>query len=560
MTPSGSDRPSSPAPGTPAGGDRAGGDRAGGDRAGGDRAGGDRAALLTRLTESAPLGIFLTDPMGRPVYVNPRMAAITGRTADQLTGDDWALMVHPDDRARVLAAMRAFIVGGDERLRQEYRICLPDGTERRVATETARAIGADGRVEGFAGTMEDISERHALETRAREAQKMEAVGRLAGGIAHDFNNLLTVIRTYTEFLAGDLPDGDPRRADAHQVLAATERAAALTRQLLAFGRRQPAATRRLDVNKAVRDLRPVLTRVVGPMVRVELALAGETPLAKIDPGQLEQVLLNLAQNAREAMPEGGTLMVRTSLVTLSRDDVAGHAMQLTAPVASIDPGDYVVLALQDAGRGMDEATQVRMFEPFFTTKLPGAGVGLGLATVWGIVTQAGGHLRVESAVGTGTTMEVWLPLAARHAPRRTSGAISTPLPTPTAGMPAATPSETILLVEDEPAVRTSVRRILERAGYRVLEARHGLDARLQWETRRHEIALVLTDVEMPEIDGTQLASTLRALSPDVRFVFMSGYTGEHPRATRRFGPHDVMIEKPFEARTLLDRVRQALDN
>jgi two-component system, cell cycle sensor histidine kinase and response regulator CckA len=545
MTPPGPDRPTSPAPGT--------------------SAAGDRAALLTRLTESAPLGIFLTDPVGRPVYVNPRMAAITGRDADQLTGDDWALMVHPDDRTRVLAAMRAFIAGGDERLRQEYRICLPDGTERRVATETARALGPDGGPEGFAGTMEDISERHALETRAREAQKMEAVGRLAGGIAHDFNNLLTVIRTYTEFLASDLPDGDPRRADAHQVLAATERAAALTRQLLAFGRRQPPATRPLDINRAVRDLRPVLTRVVGPAGRVELALADEgahggTPHAKIDPGQLEQVLLNLAQNAREAMPDGGTLTVRTSVRTLSRDDVTRHAMELTAPVASVEPGDYIVLALEDEGRGMDDATQARMFEPFFTTKLPGAGVGLGLATVWGIVTQAGGHLRVETGQGAGTTMEVWLPLVERHAPRRTSGAISTPLPTPGSGMPAVTPSETILLVEDEPAVRTSVRRILERAGYRVLEARHGLDARLQWEARRHEIALVLTDVEMPEIDGTQLASTLRAQSPDVRFVFMTGYTGEHPRTTRRFGPHDVMIEKPFEARTLLDRVRQALDN
>jgi CheY-like chemotaxis protein len=393
---------------------------------------------------------------------------------------------------------------------------------------------------------------------------MEAVGRLAGGIAHDFNNLLTVIRTYTEFLAGDLPDGDPRRADAHQVLAATERAAALTRQLLAFGRRQPAATRPLDVNRAVRDLKPVLSRVIGPAGRVELALADDgahaAPHAKIDPGQLEQVLLNLAQNARESMPDGGTLTVQTSVTTLSRDDVARHAMQLTAPVASVEPDDYVVLALKDQGRGMDEATQARMFEPFFTTKLPGAGVGLGLATVWGIVTQAGGHLRVETAAGAGTTMEVWLPLAERNAPRRPSGAISTPLPTPGSGMPAVTPSETILLVEDEPAVRTSVRRILERAGYRVLEARHGLDARLQWEQRRHEIALVLTDVEMPEIDGTQLASTLRALSPNVRFVFMSGYTGEHPRVTRRFGPHDVMIEKPFEARTLLDRVRQALDN
>ena len=520
----------------------------------------DRAALLTRLTESAPLGIFLTDPAGQPMYVNPRMAAITGRGADWLMGDDWTLMIHPDDRARVLSTMARFIASDDERLRQEYRISLPDGAERRVATETARAMGADGRVEGFAGTMEDISERHVLENRAREVQKMEAVGRLAGGIAHDFNNLLTVIRTYTEFLAGDLPDGDPRRADVHQVLAATERAAALTRQLLAFGRRQPPATRPLDVNRAVRDLKPVLARVVGSSVRVELELVPESPQAKIDPGQLEQVLLNLAQNAREAMPNGGTLTVSTGLMTLSRDDVTRHALALTAPVASVEPGDYVVLALRDEGRGMDQATQARMFEPFFTTKLPGAGVGLGLPTVWGIVTQAGGHLRVATTPEAGTTMEVWLPLAERHAPRRQSGAVTTPLPTPVGGQATVTPHETILLVEDEPAVRTSVRRILERAGYRVLEARHGLDARLQWEARRHDIALVLTDVEMPEIDGTQLASTLRALSPSVRFVFMSGYTGDHPRMNRRFGPHDVVLEKPFEARTLLERVRQALES
>jgi PAS domain S-box-containing protein len=522
-------------------------------------AGRERSALLERLAESAPIGIFLTDATGRPVYLNPRIEAITGREATWLVRDEWALMIHPDDRARVLAAIADFLANGSERLREEFRILLPDGSERRVASEAARATGPGGRVDGYAGTIEDISERHALELRAREALKMEAVGRLAGGIAHDFNNLLTVIRTYTEFLAGDLPDGDPRRADAHQVLAATERAAALTRQLLAFGRRQPPATRSLDVNRAVRDLRPVLSRVVGSTVHVDVALSPDAPDAKIDPGQLEQVMLNLAQNAREAMPEGGALVIGTTVTTLSRDDVARHALALTAPVASVEPGDYVVLSMRDAGRGMDESTQGRMFEPFFTTKSPGAGVGLGLPTVWGIVTQAGGHLRVASTPGAGTTVEVWLPLAERRTGRR-SGAISTPLPTPIPGAMPVIPSGTILLVEDETAVRTSVRRILERAGYRVLEARHGLDARLLWEARRHEIALVLTDVEMPEVDGTQLASTLRALSPAVRFVFMSGYTGEHPRMTRRLGPHDLTLEKPFEARTLLERVRQALES
>ena len=218
-----------------------------------------------------------------------------------------------------------------------------------------------------------------------------------------------------------------------------------------------------------------------------------------------------------------------------------------------------MLALRDVGRGMDDATQARMFEPFFTTKAPGAGVGLGLATVWGIVTQAGGHLRVETRPDAGTTVEVWLPLSEkRPAPRRSSGAIATPLPLQVPGG-ATAPTETILLVEDEPAVRTSVRRILERAGYRVLEARHGLDAKLLWETRRDDIALVLTDVVMPEVDGTELASVLRAQSPDVRFVFMSGYTGDQPVAARRLGPHDVLLEKPFEARTLLERVRQALE-
>src|SRR5215217_5764899 len=284
MTPPPHDRPSS-APSAPA-----------------PNLGRDRAALLERLAENAPIGIFLTDAMGRPVYLNPRFAEITGRSAEWLMRDEWALMVHPDDRTRVLATIADFIASGAERLREEFRIVLPDGTERRVASEAARAAATGDRIDGFAGTVEDISERHALEQRAREALKMEAVGRLAGGIAHDFNNLLTVIRTYTEFLAGDLPDGDPRRADAHQVLAATERAAALTRQLLAFGRRQPPATRALDLNRAVRNLRPVLARVVGSTVHVELALAAESPEVKIDSGQLEQVLLNLAQNAREAMP------------------------------------------------------------------------------------------------------------------------------------------------------------------------------------------------------------------------------------------------------------------
>ena len=307
----------------------------------------------------------------------------------------------------------------------------------------------------------------------------------------------------------------------------------------------------------MRELTPVIGRAVGPGVQVELALEADPSEAKIDPGQLEQVLLNVTQNAREAMPGGGTLELRTATATLSRQDIARHAVESTVPIGAVEPGDYVVLLLRDKGRGMDRTTQGRMFEPFFTTKAPGAGVGLGLSTVWGIVTSAGGHLRVDSAPGEGTTIELWLPLAEKATARRPSGAISTPLPTP---VPGVGRGETILLVEDEPAVRTSVRRILERAQYRVIEARHGLDARLTWEARRKEIALVLTDVVMPEIDGAELASALRALSPDVRFVFMSGYSDDQAGIMRRLGPRDVLLEKPFEARTLLERVRLALDN
>ena len=427
-------------------------------------------ARFRRLSEGAPLGMFLNDADGRTVYANARAAAIVGCDMEDLLGDGWKSKVHPEDSARMARARREFRDAESERGTFDYRVQRSDGAVRTVVVHVLRLHAPDGVTDGFVGMVEDTTERHMLEQQLRQAQKMEAVGQLAGGVAHDFNNLLTIIGGHLDFARDDLASLVPPAHTVHEDLAeiarATERARALVRQLLTFSRKQVVLQQAVDLNAVVRGAEQLLHRVLGDEIVLGTQLAAELLVVRADAVQLEQVLVNLALNARDAMltpghgrtGRGGTLTIDTGLMTLGPD---------TRTVWSgLAPGSYVRLSVTDTGHGIDDATRARLFEPFFTTKPVGAGTGLGLATVYGIVAQSGGAIRVESAPGEGARFEIALPRLAR--------AVAAPVPHP--GTMRARGRGTVLVVEDEPAVRVTTRRLLERNGYTVLEARHGADA------------------------------------------------------------------------------------
>jgi CheY-like chemotaxis protein len=375
----------------------------------------------------------------------------------------------------------------------------------------------------------------------RQTQKMEAIGRLAGGVAHDFNNLLTAICGYCELALGQLGPADPVVADLREVQAAGERARELTQQLLAFGRRQVLAPTVLDLGAVVRDTERMLHRVIGEDIDLRTILAGELGCVMADAGQMQQVLLNLAINARDAMPAGGTLTIETTDVVLDEIYAQLHP--------GVRPGPHVMLAVCDTGVGMDAATQAHAFEPFFTTKPVGQGTGLGLASVYGIVKQSGGDIRVHSEPGLGTTFRIYLP-------RVDAAAAALPLPAPA---PAPTGGETILVVEDEQRVRQYAQRVLEAAGYRVLMADGGVQALALAAAPAQVLDLLLTDVVMPGMNGREVAEALLARRPDLRVLFMSGYADN---AVVERGLVDVgvaLLAKPFSGSELLRRVRDVLD-
>jgi nitrogen-specific signal transduction histidine kinase/ActR/RegA family two-component response regulator len=389
----------------------------------------------------------------------------------------------------------------------------------------------------------DISARRAAEERLLVSQKMEAVGQLAAGIAHDFNNLLTAIHGFGELLGGSLPDGDPRRADLGEIMRAADRASELTRQLVAFSRRQILRPRVLDPAEVVEGIAPMLRRLMGE--HIALVTHTEPDLGRVmaDPSQLEQVLLNLAVNARDAMPEGGELTIETANVESDAEYPGNHA--------ELSPGPYVLLAISDTGEGMDPETKARAFEPFFTTKEPGKGTGLGLATVYGIVKQSLGSIYLSSEPGRGTTFKVYLPRVAEEA---TAVAETVTL------RPAATGTETILLVEDNAAVRTFARRVLESQGYMVLEAACSAEALPLAASQSGSLDLLVTDVVMPGMQGPQLAQQLRAVRPDMPVLYVSGFTEDSVIAQGIQKREVAFLPKPFTAEALGHAVRDAIEH
>jgi PAS domain S-box-containing protein len=505
-------------------------------------------ARFRSLSVSSPLGIYETDMEGRVRYANPRAEQIFGMAAAEALGHGWQARVHPDDLASMLAKWHPALAAGEDYM-NEYRLRLPDGTTRYVRKRSAAMRDAQGALCGSVGTIEDITEHHELEARLRQAQKMEAIGQLAGGIAHDFNNLLTVISGNLELATHEIPEGHAARGDLAEVTTAVRRAHALVRQLLTFSRKQVLSLRALDLNEMVRGAEKLLRRVIGEEIVLQVQLAAEPVIVEVDANQMEQVLLNLAINARDAIltPRhgytggSGTLSIEVGGCTLAAPQGGRWG--------SMPGGHYARLLVRDSGHGMDERTMSHAFEPFFTTKPVGEGTGLGLATVYGIVTQGGGAVRIDSAPGRGTEVEILLPRVGADAP----AAGEAPAPR----VETARTRETILLVEDERAVRTAARRLLERRGYAVLEAQHGADALLLWRERRDEIGVLVTDVRMPEMGGHELVSILRAEAPTLPVVYMSGYA-EH-QGTTPLGEREAFVEKPFTGDALAQAVALVLD-
>jgi PAS domain S-box-containing protein len=511
------------------------------DRRRADRALLESHSLLNAVVEGTSDAVFVKDLEGRYLMINSAGARSLGRTVEEVVGKDDRELFAPDT-ARALMRHDQEVLASGESQTFEETLTVAGGATRIYVAAKGVFRDAQGRVSGLVGISSDVTELKALEEQFRQAQKMEAVGRLAGGVAHDFNNLLTVINSYSDMVIQGLAPGHPDRELLTEIRQAGERAATLTRQLLAFSRKQVLQPRVVNLNALLGDLLRLLRRLIGEDVEVALVPDASLGLAEIDPGQFEQAIVNLAVNARDAMPQGGRLALETRNVAVE-GDAAGA-------LPGVAPGRYVSVSVRDDGEGMDELTRARIFEPFFTTKPAGEGTGLGLAMVYGFVKQSGGHVEVSSEPGRGTTFTLYLPLTQAPAPE------PRPAPDP-ARVPTGT--ETVLLVEDEDAVRRLSARVLRSRGYTVLEARDGEEAqRLATEHPGH-IDLAVTDLVMPRMSGRQLADVLATVRPRLRILFMSGYTDE---AVLRQGVHESSVDflqKPFGPSELARKVREVLD-
>ncbi len=494
------------------------------------------AATLSSIGDA----VAVADQDGRVTFLNPlaetltgwTLAAARGRPADEVLRFTAERTRQPMENP-VLRALRERVVVA---MQEPALLVSRSGAEVPVEHSTSPVRDESGAPRGAVLVFRDVSKRLQLEQQATHAQKMEAVGRLAGGVAGDFNNVLTVITGYAELLRAEIPSNNPIRRFVDEIIYAGERAASLTRHLLAFSRGATAQPRVIDLNSLLTGMEAMLRRLLGHGIELNLLTGPGVGRVRADPAQIEQVVVNLATNARDAMPQGGKLVIETANAELDEN---------TAANLSVKPGPYVMLAVSDTGIGMDAATRSRLFEPFFTTKAPGKGSGLGLATAYGAIKQADGCVTVYSQPGCGTIFEIYLP--------RVKEAVTEPV-----RPRSAKGSETILLVDDEEGVRKLVFAVLKSNGYDVVEASNGASALAVYEKNRHKIDMVLTDVVMPQMSGFELGKQLEEGSPGLKILYMSGYRDNAIGGAGTEVPR-AFLHKPFTPDVLLAKVREVLD-
>jgi two-component system, cell cycle sensor histidine kinase and response regulator CckA len=492
--------------------------------------------------QNANVGIWDLDYTTRLARWSEIMEAQFGLQPGTFGGtfEDFIALVHPEDRESVVASVRRAVTSGED-FSYEHRTTWPDGSVHWLRGAGRILLGEHGEPRRGVGIYEDVSERRTLMAQNEQLQKMEAIGRLAGGVAHDFNNLLTVILGFCELLLTDLGTDDPRHADIAEIEKAGARGAGLTRQLLAFSRKQIIEPTLLDLNAVVAGMQVMLGRLIGEDVKVVVVLRPNLALVTADRGQVEQVVMNLAVNARDAMPTGGTLTIETANVELDEHYAAAHL--------GVTPGPYVGLTVTDTGTGMTPEVQARLFEPFFTTKEAGKGTGLGMATVYGIVMRGGGSVGVYSEPGKGTAFKVFLPQV-----ETTGMVVDTPAPVAR----PHTGTQTVMLVEDEGGLRDLVTRLLQRQGYTVLAAADAEEAQRLFEANP-SIDVLLTDVVMPGSSGPELTRRLIEQRPGLRVIYMSGYTEEAIVHHGVIKPGIAFLNKPFTSEALGEKIREALD-
>jgi PAS domain S-box-containing protein len=495
------------------------------------------------IADTMPALLWMSDEIGQCVFVNKRWLDYTGRDFNAVLGHGFAESMHPDFQEKSLRLQREMVAECKSCV-DEYQLRGKDGKYRRFLDTSVPRFAADGRYLGHVGVLIDIEERHQLEQQLRQSQKMEAVGQLTGGIAHDFNNLLTVIIGHIELL-GTAPDLDgTRRHQIETIDRAATRASELTRRLLAFGRRQPLEPRKVEMNRLVSNVEAMLQRTLGESIEIECVLAGGLWPCFADPAQIEAAILNMAVNARDAMPNGGKLTIETANTRLSED--------YSAVNDDVGPGQYVMLAVTDTGTGMAPEVQARAFEPFFTTKEVGKGTGLGLSMIYGFVKQSGGHIKIYSEIGHGTVIKIYLPRAKPEDQQATSASLQD------SGAPPGG-TETILVVEDDPMVREYVVGQLRSLGYTIIEAVNGPNAIAALDSAPH-VDLLFTDIVMPGgMSGRELADEVRRRYPQLKILFTSGYTENAVVHHGRLDPGVDLLNKPFAKRALAAKVRTVLD-